>query len=285
MAAEKKENSPLKQRVFEVLTGGLKGSRAARLFSILIIILILGSLVSMVVESFKEIHDEFHGLLFWLETVTVMVFTLEYILGLWTADLMYPDDPHPRRRFMRSFMAVIELLAVFPFYLGLILSDPAFMSATEIFQLLRLLHLFKLAEFDSSLHTLGHVIKENARYLVLAAVTGGFLMISAAIVLYKLENPLQPDKFRNVLSCFRWALVDAAYASSDSIRPLTTIGRLCAAAVPLTLIGVVAVWVGVIATSFGHRMREIREQAKAEEKKVCPWCGHPLADHPEGENH
>ena len=171
---EETEKRPVKQWVFEMIHGGIRGNRAARIFSAIIIILILLSVASMILESYESIESRFHSVFFCLEAVTVAVFTLEYLAGLWTADLAYPDSKHPRLRFMGSFMAIIELLAVLPFYLSLILQDESFLDITEFFQLLRLLHVLKLGEYNKPLHTLGEVIRESLPQLVTVVLIGLF---------------------------------------------------------------------------------------------------------------
>ncbi|MBO7662556.1 MAG: ion transporter [Clostridia bacterium] len=137
----------LKHRLHEMISGGLKGNRAARIFSWLVIILILLSTLALILEMVQAVPTYFETPLFWLEAVTVGVFTLEYLIGLWTADLAYPKDAHPRLRYICSLMAIIEVLAVLPFYLALILHDSELLEVVEAAEILRLLHLLKLGEF------------------------------------------------------------------------------------------------------------------------------------------
>lgn len=137
----------LKRRLYEMITGGLKGKRAARVFSWLVIVLILLSTLALILDMIQAVPDSFETPLFWLEAVTVAIFTLEYLIGLWTADLAYPDAAHPRLRYMCSLMAIVEVLAVLPFYLALILHDSELLEIAEAAEILRLLHLLKLSEF------------------------------------------------------------------------------------------------------------------------------------------
>ena len=274
---EKTRKPTFKEQVYEMISGGLTGSPWARMFSGLIIVLILLSVVSMILESYETIHNRFNTVLFWLEAATVAVFTLEYILGLWTADLAYPDSPHPRLKFMCSFMAIIELLAVLPFYLSLILKDPAFLNITEIFQLLRLLHVLKLGEYNKALHTVGKVIREVLPQLLIILFIALFGMLTAAIILYKIENPRQPEQFPNIIATLWWAIRAALQIGTETAVPLTGVGRLCVTAVQLLCIGLVAVPVGIIASSLNHQAITRRQEQKQEEqKRFCPWCGHKI---------
>ena len=111
-----KNQKELKHRVLEVLEGGLRGNTAARVFSITLIILILLSIVFML------------------------------ILGFWTADVRFPGHPRPRWRYMTDFMTNVQMLAIMPFYLGLLLQNTRYTEFSEFFELLKLLHLLKIGE-------------------------------------------------------------------------------------------------------------------------------------------
>ena len=135
----------IKHKVLEVLEGGLRGNTAARIFSWTLIVLILLSVVFMIIgdtDQFEPFVETFEI----IETVTIGIFTLELILGFWTADIRYADAPRPRLKYMTSFMTIIQILAILPFYLGLILQNTDYMEYAEYFQLLKLLHLLKIGE-------------------------------------------------------------------------------------------------------------------------------------------
>lgn len=85
----------VRPRLYEMISGGPRGSRAARVFSWLVIVLILLSVAALVLDWLEAVPDLFETPLFWLEAVTVAIFTLEYLIGLWTADLAYPKTRIP----------------------------------------------------------------------------------------------------------------------------------------------------------------------------------------------
>ena len=137
----------IKEKVLEVLEGGLKGSPASRFFSILMIVLILLSIIFMLIwdiDRFEPYHEIFEI----IETITIGIFTLELILGFWTADLRFPGDPKPRIRYLTDFMTNVQFLAILPFYMGLLLSGTSYPYSkfAEWFELLKLLHLLKIGQ-------------------------------------------------------------------------------------------------------------------------------------------
>ena len=140
-----KNQKELKHRVLEVLEGGLRGNTAARIFSIILIVLIILSIVFMLIwdiDRFEPWHETFEI----IETITIGIFTLELILGLWTADVRFRNHPHPHLRYLTDFMTIVQLLAILPFYLGLILEYLPLGEISPYFQLLKLLHLLKIGE-------------------------------------------------------------------------------------------------------------------------------------------
>ena len=134
-----------KHRVLEVLEGGLRGSTAARIFAWGLIVLIALSLLFLAIWDLEE-TEPWHETFEVIETVTVGIFTLEVILGLWTADVEFPDSRYPRLRYLREPMTVIQILAILPFYLGVFLRETSYMEVAEFFELLKLLHLLKVWE-------------------------------------------------------------------------------------------------------------------------------------------
>ena len=130
-----KDRKELKHKVLEVLEGGLRGNLAARIFSWLLIILIVLSMLFMLLEKL-DVWQQWHETFEIIETITIGVFTLELILGFWTADIRFAGDPHPRIRYMTNFMTNIQFLAILPFYMGLLLNETPLEELSEYFQIL-----------------------------------------------------------------------------------------------------------------------------------------------------
>ncbi len=146
MGSSVEKRQKLKHQVLEILEGGLHGKPAARVFAWVLIILILLSILFMVLsemERFEPYLEAFEV----IETITIGIFTLELILGFWTADIRFKGHPRPRLRYMVDFMTIVQILAIMPFYLGLLLQDSAdYSKFSEAFELLKLLHLLKIGE-------------------------------------------------------------------------------------------------------------------------------------------
>ena len=148
-----KEKKHLKHEVLEVIEGGLRGNRGAWIFGWTAFILILLSNSFYLVMQLETPGPRTKTAFLILEIVTVLLLTAEVILGFWTADVRYPEDPHPRLRHLRQPMTIIGILAILPFYLGGVLYGSRFESIPEKIGFLTLLHLVKAWEIMRSSRT------------------------------------------------------------------------------------------------------------------------------------
>ena len=124
----------IKQRVYEILCKGDEGDKASRIVDWTIVLLVLLTAATVILESFPDIAQRYSGIFHGLEVIIITTFTIEYLLRVWTADLLYPEEKYPRLKYVTSFMAMIDLMAVLPFWLPFISAD------------LRALHLLRIAE-------------------------------------------------------------------------------------------------------------------------------------------
>ncbi len=155
MNGREEKRKELKEKVLEVLEGGLRGNTAARIFSITMIVLILVSMLFLLLEALEK-AEAYYETFEVIESVIIGIFTVELILGLWTADVRFAGHPHPRLRYLTDFMTNIQFLAILPFYMGLLLHNTRFSEFAEFFQFLKLLHLLKIGEIGYHAVKHGH---------------------------------------------------------------------------------------------------------------------------------
>lgn len=196
----------IKKRVFEIISKAENGDRASKIFDWSIMILIALSIISIILESFASIYDKYHPVFQVFEIITVVVFTIEYLLRIWTADLLFPEAKHPHLKYIFSFMAIIDLLAILPFYLPFISADLRFLRMMRLFRLFRLLRVFKLGRYFDALQVIVKVIRTSGPQLIMSVVICFFVMLFSAIIMYTVENPVQPEQFPNVISALWWAI-------------------------------------------------------------------------------
>ena len=242
----------IKIRTYELLCKAEEGDRVSQILDWIIMGLILLSVLSIVLDSFPWIHVRFSGLFQIFEVITVIVFTAEYILRIWTADLLYPEAKHPRLKYIFSFMALIDLLAILPFYLPFVAVDFRFLRMMRLFRLFRLLRVFKLGRYFEALQVIARVIRISAPQLVMSMVICFFVMLFSAIVMYTVEYTAQPKQFPNVLAALWWAMCALTTVGYGDVYPVTVIGKIFASVISLMGIGIIAIPTGIIAAGFDH---------------------------------
>ncbi len=271
-----------KRRVFTIISKAENGDRASRRFDVFIIAMILLSVFAIILESFKGLAIRYQTAFDAFEAFTVVVFTLEYGLRIWTADLLYPESRHPRVRYIFSFMALIDLLSILPFYLPFVAADLRFLRLFRLFRLSRLLRLFKLGRYVDSLQVIGSVVRDSASQLIASIGACFLIVLISAILMYGVENAAQPEKFPNIAEALWWAVCTLTTVGYGDVYPITTAGKLLASVISVVGIGIVAIPTGIISAGFTEAMRTRRAHGEdaaeghAAHKRYCPYCGNRL---------
>lgn len=262
----------IKSQVFEIIEVGK--SLPSRIFDVFIIIMIILTLITVIAETFdipsfcQNIFDKF-------EIVSVIVFTIEYILRIWTADLLHPElSPlRARLKYIVSFMAIIDLLAILPFYLPFFIKID--LRALRALRVVRLLRIFKINRYTNALNTIGQVFKNKASQLISSIMIVGLLMIIASVLMYNIESAAQPETFSNAIEAMWWAVATLTTVGYGDVYPITAAGKVLATIIAFLGIGMVAVPTGIITAGFSELVKSDDKQEK-DEKKYCPYCGHKI---------
>lgn len=251
--------SSIKKRIFEIISKAEDGDRLSAIFDWSIMALIALSIISIILESFASIYARWHSIFQVFEVVTVVVFTAEYLLRIWTADLLYPEAKHPRLKYIFSFMALIDLLAILPFYLPFFSADLRFLRMMRLFRLFRLLRVLKLGRYFDALQIIVKVIKASGPQLIMSVVICFFVMLFSAIIMYTVENPVQPEQFTNVITSLWWAICTLTTVGYGDVYPITHVGRFFASIISLVGIGIIAIPTGIIAAGFNQAISKNKD--------------------------
>lgn len=262
-----KKYQVIRKRVFEIINKAEDGDRVSQIFDWTIMTLIALSILSIILESFSSINAKYRSVFHVLEIITVVVFSIEYILRIWTADLMYPNAKHPRLKYIFSPMAIIDLLAILPFYLPFFSADLRFLRMMRLFRLFRLLRVFKLGRYLEALQIIIKVIQTSGAQLIMSVAICFFVMLFSAIVMYTVENPVQPEQFPNVISSLWWAMCTLTTVGYGDVYPITDIGKFFASIISLVGIGIIAIPTGIIAAGFNHAIN--KDEKEKEEKNTA----------------
>jgi voltage-gated potassium channel len=248
-----KGRADLRRRIYEILELGTFGDWTSILVSRLIVALIILNLVTITLESVPELSARY-GLFFTaVETVSIVVFTVEYLLRLWVAVEHAPyghlAGRRARIRYALSLAGVVDLLAVLPFWIALVF--PIDLRILLVFRIVRFL---KLARYSPAMRSLFDVLSRERR-----ALSGCFLILIgvalvAAAVMYHVEREAQPDKFGTIPDAMWWAIVTLGTVGYGDVVPITPFGRLVATFTIFSGIVVLALPIGIIATAFAEEI-------------------------------
>ncbi len=257
-----------KRTLFEVIQPAEPERLASRIFDFFIISLIALSVVNVFLATFK-LSAEIRELLLVIETVTVAIFSVEYLLRFWTADYLYPElSPlKARLRYVCSVMSLIDLLAILPFYLPLLL--PQNLISLRSVRLLRLLRILKMNRYTDELVSVGEVFKKKAHQLLASFFMVSVLLIIASLLIYNAEHDVQPDRFENAFSGIWWAVATLTTVGYGDIYPITVTGKIIAAVIAILGIGMVAVPTGILSAGFIEHLNEKKSSEKEDEIKYC----------------
>lgn len=260
----------LKRRIFNLLQPGEQESKYEKIFDVFIISLIILNVIMVIADTFS-LPDYVSRVFNKIEVFSIIVFTAEYLLRLWTAGLLYPNVSAPRAciQYIFSFMAIIDLLAILPFYLPFVF--PIDLRVLRTLRIVRLFRLFKVNRYTNSLSLIAKVFKNKASQLISSVFVVGLLMVISSVLMYSIENPVQPNVFKNAFSGLWWAVATFTTVGYGDIYPVTGAGKVLSAVIAMLGIGLVAVPTGIISAGFIENISE--EEAEEEKKHYCPYCG------------
>ncbi len=265
----------IKAKVFEIIQPAENGKIASRIFDYCIMFLIAICILSIFAVTF-DLPAKVARLLKLIDKISVIVFTIEYLLRIWTSDLLYPEENRlcALRKYLFSGMAIIDLLAIVPF--NRLTFFPVRLTALRIFRLVRVLRIFKLNRYLESLTSINEVFKSKAKDIVTSIFVVFLLLIIASLLIYFAEHDAQPDKFKNAFSGLWWAVATLTTVGYGDIYPVTVIGRVIGAISAILGIGMVAIPTGIISSGFMEHLQAKNNKENKEEIIYCPHCGKKL---------
>ncbi len=267
----------IKKRIFEVIESANGGDAISKLFDIVIISLIILNVIMVIAETF-DIPQNLIIAMNYIEVISVVIFTIEYALRLWTADLLYPQYSAVKSRikYIFSFMALIDLLSILPFYLPFII--PMDLRVLRTLKILRLFRVLKINRYTIALQTIAQVFKNKATQIILSMFVVLLLIIMASVLMFNVENAAQPDKFSNALEAMWWAVATLTTVGYGDVYPITAAGKVLGTIIAFLGIGMVAVPTGIITAGFSEVIQNDKQKIGTEndEKHYCPYCGHKI---------
>lgn len=258
----------VKNRVCKILHGVSAEDTHVRVFHVFIITLIFLNVFAVILETVESLSLRYMPLFKAFDVFSVFVFTVEYLLRLWTCttDKKFCGAVKGRFRFAVTPFALVDLMAILPFYLPMFLPlDLRFIRALRLFRLLRIL---KMGRYSESLRTLGNVLKEEKEELLITVFGVSVLLVVASSLMYFIENAAQPKAFSSIPAAMWWGVATLTTVGYGDMYPITPLGRFLGAIIAILGIGAIAIPAGILTTGFAKEI-----QKKRGKRGMCPYCG------------
>jgi len=267
----------VKRRIFNIIESPENGGILSRRFDTSIVVLIVLNLILVVAETFSFPPSVFFVLKIF-DILSIVIFTLEYILRLWTADLLFPElsKGKARLKYVFTFMAFVDLIAIVPFYIPFII--PLDLRVLQTLRITRLLRLLKVNRYTDSFSAVGRVFKKRIGQLLSSMVMIILLMIIVSVLMFNVEHDAQPEKFDSAFSGFWWAIATITTVGYGDIYPITILGQILNGIFAFLSVGLIAIPTGIISAGFVEyfESEKTTETTEKDEKCFCPYCGHHL---------
>ncbi|MDD4653085.1 MAG: ion transporter [Methanothrix sp.] len=266
-------NASLKKRIFGILEPGDEDSKY---FDPFIMVLISLNVLAVVLETVKWLNASYGWLFHAFDVFSVAVFTVEYILRAWscTEDPRFKAPVSGRLHYLITPMAIIDLLAIMPFYLPFVIPDLRFVRALRLFRLFRIL---KLARYSDALKTFAEVLNLKKEELGVTLFATLIMLTVASSMVYEAENEVQPEAFANIPDAMWWGVVTLTTVGYGDIYPKTPLGKFIGSFVVIAGVGLFALPAGILASGFNEVLQRRKEKKK--KRMICPHCHRYIGDY------
>ena len=249
----------LRKRTAELLDIDHQNDPLGRLMDYFLIVLIIVNVIAIILESVDSLQAQY-GLFFrQLEVFSVAVFTVEFILRLWSCvDLQDTSYKHPvsgRIRYLFTPAAMIDLLAIAPFYLS-----HFFAIDLRFLRVIRILRIFKLTRYSAAMQILLDVVREEARALGAAMFILFLLLVLTSSGIYLIEHEHQPDTFGSIPEAMWWSMATLTTVGYGDVTPITPLGKIFGGIITVIGMGMVALPTGILASGFSDQLHRRREE-------------------------
>jgi voltage-gated potassium channel len=264
--------SKLQKRLYDTLELSI-GTVASRTIDGALISLIMLNVAAVMlgtVQSFALRHGTFLRL---FETISIIVFTVEYAARMWIC-VLHDGYHHPvigRIKYFFSPLALIDLIAIAPFYLPMLI--PINLVFVRALRLIRLLRLLKMGRYSDSIRGMGSVVKAKKEELTVALTMSIILLLVASSFMYFIENGAQPDSFSSIPAAMWWAVTTMTTVGYGDIYPITPAGKVLGGFIAVLGIGLFVLPAGILAAGYAEQI-----QRKREHSVQCPRCGYRLKE-------
>jgi len=249
-----------KYRLFEILEVGKGSDITSKICDNFLVLLVIGSIFAVILGSVPEIDAEFSEEFRWFEIITVLIFTVEYLLRLWVAPLKYKQSRRPKIKYIFSFYGIVDLAAILPFYVSLF----GFGVDLRVLRAARLLRILKISHYNTALQDLALAIYDERKSFVSAIYIFTVTLLITSSLIFFAENSKQPEDFRSIPDAIWWSLITLTTVGYGDVSPITPVGKIIGAITALLGVCTVALLTGIVGNAFSAQLSRKRSEFRSE---------------------
>jgi len=239
----------LQRRVYEVLDGAVM-DRTSKIVEIFIASLVVANVVAIILESVQSLHDEYEQFFYVFDTFSVIVFSIEYVLRVWSYGRKYMGtEPglawKGRKEYLFSIYGLVDFLSTVPFYLQLLFPG----ADLRVLRMFRLLRIFKLSRYNSAMDDMFEAIKAERDSFSSAMFVLFISCLLFSSLIYIIEGHDQPEVFPSIPAAMHWFIL-TIIAGWGSVDPVTYLGVALVVVTQILAIALAAILTGVVATAY-----------------------------------
>jgi voltage-gated potassium channel len=266
-------NSERKPLIYRIIFG--TDTPAGRLFDVLLLGAILLSVLIVMLESVESFRVNYRSWLTGIEWGLTLLFTAEYLLRLYCVP--------SKKRYAFSFFGIIDLLAILPTYLDLLLSGAHYLIVIRILRLIRIFRIFKLIRYMSEAHLLMQALRASRRKITVFLGSVLTLVIVLGTLMYLIEG--EESGFNSIPRGIYWAIVTLSTVGYGDVIPQTVPGQVIACMVMIIGYGIIAVPTGIVSVELHQAAKHRSEGTRCSgcartghelDADFCRFCGAPI---------
>lgn len=248
---------------------------SGRAYDIMLIVSIAVSSLLIMIESIESVRIQYGGILAFFEWIFVFLFSIEYILRLYIVKR--------KKEYATSFFGLIDLFAILPAFIGLLLPSARYLMVIRVFRLLRLFRIFKMVRYVEESGTLMRALKASKPKITVFLFTVMFIVIISGSLMYIVEGP--ENGFVHIPESIYWAIVTISTVGYGDISPQTTLGKFISGVLMIIAYGIIAVPTGIITSEITLASKNPSKMATcsncfsedhAADAEYCYKCGEKL---------
>ena len=224
-------------------------TRSGKIFDIALLALIIISVIGVMLDSDKNIHQRYGDVLLTAEWIFTIIFTIEYILRIYCC--------RSKRKYVFSTMGIIDLLSIIPTYLMVFYAPIGFLIDIRIMRLIRIFRIFQLSKYLRSGHTMQIALRSSRPKIIVFILSISLIVIILGTLMYIVEE--QQNGFDNIPKSIYWAVVTLTTVGYGDVVPITTLGKTISVFIMMLGYAIIAVPTGIVSAELSKNRKEKKQ--------------------------